>query len=447
MARTFHRGLSAAVALLLVAACTTELASAMIHKNHYVSEARADFLIESFGIRDGGFLGLTVTNFAVNSASSDDAGAGTAVDHNVGFYIHETNSESSEVVDMLGCPLTEEAERSLPPIYMEGPTLVWNTTARGDDVGFYNIKFANCISDSTVSFDLTLVAYNVDADGSRNYLSAGDSALPNLFLFFFFVFAACSAVWFWRLHTAKSGVVRIHYMMGVLLVLKTLTLFFESLKFHYMKLSGDTSSAWSTLYYIFAFMKGVMLFVVLLLVGMGFQFMKRFSSKDRRVFAGVMVLVILDNVALIVIDEMSPGSQAYDTWSGILKLGDLIACGFILFPIVWMIKHLRDASTKDGKANAVDRLKLFRQFYIITVVYIYFTRIVVLLVESMLPYTALWVAAGLNQVATLAYFIYTGYQFQPVEANPYFRVNASDEDGMDVDIDLDSVEVSVSGSV
>ena len=47
---------------------------------------------------------------------------------------------------------------------------------------------------------------------------------------------------------------------------------------------------------------------------------------------------------------------------------DLIACGFILFPIVWMIKHLRDASTKDGKANAVDRLKLFRQFYIITVV-------------------------------------------------------------------------------
>ena len=144
-------------------------------------------------------------------------------------------------------------------------------------------------------------------------------------------------------------------------------------------------------------------------------------------------------------------------------------------------------------------------------VYIYFTRIVVLLVESMLPYTALWVAAGLNQVATLAYFIYTGawgvplrgggeqgmcwragsrvregdtmtsqtkhsvgflyglysisppfppplplcaccerhagYQFQPVEANPYFRVNASDEDGMDVDIDLDSVEVSVSGSV
>ena len=53
--------------------------------------------------------------------------------------------------------------------------------------------------------------------------------------------------------------------------------------FPLLQLSGDTSSAWSTLYYIFAFMKGVMLFVVLLLVGMGFQFMKRFSSKDRRV--------------------------------------------------------------------------------------------------------------------------------------------------------------------
>ena len=75
---------------------------------------------------------------------------------------------------MCSCPLTEEAERSLPPIYMEGPTLVWNTTARGDDVGFYNIKFANCISDSTVSFDLTLVAYNARGNNDSALLCRGE---------------------------------------------------------------------------------------------------------------------------------------------------------------------------------------------------------------------------------------------------------------------------------
>lgn len=57
---------------------------------------------------------------------------------------------------------------------MEGPTLVWNTTARGDDVGFYNIKFANCISDSTVSFDLTLVAYNARGNNDSALLCRGE---------------------------------------------------------------------------------------------------------------------------------------------------------------------------------------------------------------------------------------------------------------------------------
>lgn len=57
---------------------------------------------------------------------------------------------------------------------------------------------------------------------------------------------------------------------------------------------------------------------------------------------------------------------------------DIICCCAILFPIVWSIKHLREASQTDGKAaRSLHKLTLFRQFYVMVVSYIYFTRIVV----------------------------------------------------------------------
>jgi len=43
---------------------------------------------------------------------------------------------------------------------------------------------------------------------------------------------------------------------------------------------------------------------------------------------------------------------------------------------VWSIRHLQDASQTDGKATiSLEKLKLFRHFYIMVVVYIYFTRL------------------------------------------------------------------------
>ncbi len=70
----------------------------------------------------------------------------------------------------------------------------------------------------------------------------------------------------------------------------------------------------------------------------------------------------------------------------ILHLVDIICCCAILFPIVWSIKHLREASQTDGKAaRSLHKLTLFRQFYVMVVSYIYFTRIVVYLLRRCTP--------------------------------------------------------------
>ena len=78
------------------------------------------------------------------------------------------------------------------------------------------------------------------------------------------------------------------------------------------------------------------------------------------------------------------------TWTQILHLVDIVCCCAVLFPIVWSIKHLREASQTDGKAaRSLHKLTLFRQFYVMVVSYIYFTRIVVYLLRrrALLPLT------------------------------------------------------------
>jgi hypothetical protein len=45
----------------------------------------------------------------------------------------------------------------------------------------------------------------------------------------------------------------------------------------------------------------------------------------------------------------------------------------------------------DGKAhNSLMKLQLFRQFYVMVVMYIYFTRIVVFLITAAIPFYLLW---------------------------------------------------------
>ena len=54
----------------------------------------------------------------------------------------------------------------------------------------------------------------------------------------------------------------------------------------------------------------------------------------------------------------------------------------VIVIIARSIRHLQDASETDGKAAMnLRKLKLFRHFYVMIVCYIYFTRIIVYLLQ------------------------------------------------------------------
>jgi hypothetical protein len=55
-------------------------------------------------------------------------------------------------------------------------------------------------------------------------------------------------------------------------------------------------------------------------------------------------------------------------------------------------------------ARSLKKLTLFRQFYLMVVSYIYFTRIIVYLVDATLPFKWVWLGDFFSELATLLFF-------------------------------------------
>jgi len=204
--------------------------------------------------------------------------------------------------------------------------------------------------------------------------------------------------------------------MLVAVAAKTLNLIFESAKFHHIKSTGDDSGAWVTMYYITSFAKGVLFFSAIALIGTGWSYLKPFlTDRDKSTIGVVLVLQVFINIALAIVDEESPGTQSWLTWKDVLHLFDIICCIAILFPILWSIRHFNDASRSDDKAaETLARLRRFRSFYVLTIGYIYISRIVMLVLTANLSYDHDWIGVAGEELTSFAFYIMVGYLFQPM---------------------------------
>ncbi|GMH56673.1 hypothetical protein TrRE_jg3858 [Triparma retinervis] len=123
------------------------------------------------------------------------------------------------------------------------------------------------------------------------------------------------------------------------------------------------------------------------------------------------------------------------SWENLFRFVDMCCCAAVLFPIVWQIRALEEVVQENDKAvRTIEKLTLFRQFYILVVSYIYFTRIVVFLITTTLPYSYAYWTDLMSEGATLAFYVVVGWKFRPKERNPYLMVRSdSDDEGDDED--------------
>ncbi|KAF8397569.1 hypothetical protein HHK36_016489 [Tetracentron sinense] len=296
----------------------------------------------------------------------------------------------------------------------------------------YSLFFANCVPESKVTMTVRTETYNLN-NGVKDFLPAGQTHLPTLFFLFSLSYFAFLGFWVYICYTNKLSLHRIHLLMTGLILVKALNLICAAEDKHYVKVTG-TPHAWDVLFDIFQSLRVVLLFTVIVLIGTGWSFLKPFlQEKEKKLLMIVIPLQATVNVASVVIGEIGPIKDWVTIWIQLLLLVDIVCCCAIIVPIVWSIRSLRETSKMDGKAaRNLAKLTLFRQFYIIVVGYLYFTRIVVFALRRIAAYRYQWVSNVAEETVSLAFYLVIFYMFRPVERNQYFVIDEEEEEAAQV---------------
>ena len=96
--------------------------------------------------------------------------------------------------------------------------------------------------------------------------------------------------------------------------------------------------------------RGLLFFTVIVLIGTGWSYMKAtLTQRDKKFVALVFGLQVIVNIAIVVVDESSPGFASWIRWRDILHVVDIVCCCLTLFPIVWSVRNLRAMAANNDK--------------------------------------------------------------------------------------------------
>ncbi|KAG4172774.1 hypothetical protein ERO13_A11G018400v2 [Gossypium hirsutum] len=413
--------------LLLLISLFVSFGFAEIRFTEIRSDVRPIIPFDEFGFTHNGRLELNLSQIDLSDKNKN-------LDLNkIGFFLC-TRDTWFHVLEQLNdhhvtCALDSELVKVVFRFKsLDGKTSI-NPVFPVNNADQYALLFANCLTQVKVSMTVRSAMYNIEGKQSRDYLSAGKTILPRVYFLLSLVYFSLAGIWVYFLYKKRLTVFRIHFFMLAVIVLKAFNLVFEAEDKSYIKRTGS-AHGWDVLFYIFSFLKGIMLFTLIVLIGTGWSFLKPYlQDKEKKVLMIVIPLQVVANIAQVVIDEASPFGQDRATWKQLFLLVDVICCCAVLFPIVWSIKNLREAARTDGKAAVnLMKLTLFRQYYVVVICYIYFTRVVVYALETITSYKYLWTAVLAGELATLAFYVFTGYKFKPEAHNPYFAIDDEEEE-------------------
>ncbi|XP_062186133.1 protein CANDIDATE G-PROTEIN COUPLED RECEPTOR 7-like [Phragmites australis] len=421
------------------------VARAEIKTTPIATDPRSVILFEEFGFKPGGHATVSVTGvtWRVPEGSqlqaADPSLMGFILISNSLFFNINNESEYAEASGGAFCPLTSKYVLPLFRLKEIAPDGTGKGSVTIDAADQYTVLFSSCQEGVEVTMDVRTEMYNVRRSGAKEYLPVGLLPLPG-------IFAATSAVhfvflgaWVYVCVNQRKTAERIHAVMGALLLFKALKLACAAEDSWYVERTG-TPHGWDVAFYVFGFFKGILLFTVIVLIGTGWSFLKPFlQDREKNVLMIIIPLQVIENIASAVIGETGPAGRDWLAWNQIFLLVDVICCCAVFFPIIWSIRNLREASKTDGKAaRNLQKLTLFKQFYLVVVCYLYFTRIAVSAFAAVLSYKYRWVVNVAVEMASLAFYVFVFYNFQPVEKNPYLYVGDDEEDAAGGQLELES---------
>lgn len=131
--------------------------------------------------------------------------------------------------------------------------------------------------------------------------------IANIYIVFFFALS-------------RHTVYKIHYLMAVLVFLKSLSLMFHSINYHFIEKRGEHVETWAILYYIAHLLKGAVLFITIVLIGTGWTFIKHIlSDKDKKIFMIVIPLQVSMNLYIKLVARILKRLPPFRCWRMWLK--------------------------------------------------------------------------------------------------------------------------------
>ncbi|KAM3290016.1 protein CANDIDATE G-PROTEIN COUPLED RECEPTOR 7-like [Capsicum chacoense] len=415
--------------LFIIYISSFKFSACEIKNTYIVDDSRKIILIERFGFAPDGHVTICLDHVSWKSnepaAKLYPSSMGFCLVRDISFL--RLLNECSYIENF--CVLSSKYVNLVLRFDKLGPDSSYNTSTTIDEPDEYKLNFGNCQNEFLLTMNLHTEMYNVNNNWEKDFLPAGQTLLPKLYFLFFIVYFVFMVVWGFICIKQREVVQKIHMVMAALLVFKALKMICASEDKMYIRNTGK-AHGWDVAFYIFGFLKGVTLFTVIVLIRTGCSILKPFlHDREKKVLMFVIPLQVIENIASIVISEGGPVEKHWLVWNKMFLLIDVMCCCIVLVPILWSITSLNNASKNDGKASEnLRKLTLFRHFYVVLIMYLYFTRFGIAMIESVVSYMHEWVNTIAAEGASLMFYMFIFYNFKPIEKNPYFAIHKNDDD-------------------
>lgn len=423
---THHHHVSLALLLSLLLLLHLPSTTADIKTVKISDDSREMIEFEEFGFTKTGHISISISSVSVTTTNATTAESPTNSSA-FGFFIAPITTEVSPEICILDNPhitiISTLAGLSPPPQSSLHKTI--SVTKPNQ----YVVVFANCVPQTSVSMIVHFESYNLDSNGKKDYLPDGETQLPALFFTLSLCYIPFLIIWIHLCQKNKPFVNKIHILMSILLAMKALNLLFAAEDKYHVKVTG-TPRGWELLFYTFRSIRALLLFTVTVLIGTGWSFLKPFlQDKEKNVLMLGIPLQVFVNIAYIMMEESGPSGKNYEFWLTGFAFVDIICCFVIMIPVTWSIRTLRETSKLDGRAATnLKKLRLFRDFYIALVIYMYFTRYSIYFLRLYFDYKNQWFCQAIVETATLGFYVAMFYMFQPQERNQYFALALDDKE-------------------
>ncbi|CAF2118221.1 hypothetical protein HID58_008140 [Brassica napus] len=392
---------AAVISLLLATLAVAEIKSITIS-----DDSRPLILLQTFGFTQTGHVTISV----LYSSSQDSS--------RTGFYLVE--QESVLLVDI------ELQQNSSFCVLDSHYVHHFDQSYQVTSPGYYSLFFANCAPGTKVSMKFKTEMYNLDPNGSKDYLPAGSTQLPGLLFVFSLCYLTFFGLWVYLCYNKKQ---MIHILVAALLIMKSLSLICGAEVKHYVKTTG-TPHGWNIPFYVFQFLGNVLLFMVIVLVGTGWSFLKpKIRGKEKTLLAMVIPFEVVSTIASVVIGETGPYVQNWLIWTYIIFFAEVSCWVAMRLVIVWWMCSLRKTSRKTVKNLGTS--PFFGKFYNLVFVYLLFTRVAigVFMLNETADYKYQWESNVAGEIASLAFYaLMCYYMFRPIERNGFSDVEDEKEE-------------------